>query len=112
MLIAMAGPPGTGKSTLARRIASELKGVVLDKDQVRAALFPLEYIEYSPPQDDLVVGCMLQVAEYMFKKYPSIAVLIDGRPFSRRYQIEAVADFAAKLGEPFRIIRCSGAGTG
>ncbi len=36
MLIALAGLPATGKSTLAARLANELGGVVLSKDTVRA----------------------------------------------------------------------------
>jgi predicted kinase len=43
----MAGLPGTGKSTLARVLANDLGGVVLDKDVIRAALFPAALIEYS-----------------------------------------------------------------
>src|SRR5947209_2269421 len=46
MLIAMAGLPGTGKSTLARQMARALSGVVLDKDVIRAALFPPALVEY------------------------------------------------------------------
>jgi predicted kinase len=40
MLIAMAGLPGSGKSTLATCLEPRLGAVVLDKDRVRAALFP------------------------------------------------------------------------
>jgi predicted kinase len=47
MLIAMAGLPASGKSTLAARLASELAGVVLSKDQVRAALFPPPVLDSS-----------------------------------------------------------------
>jgi predicted kinase len=39
-LVIMAGLPGTGKSTISRVLAAEVGGLVLDKDNVRAALFP------------------------------------------------------------------------
>ena len=39
MIVIMAGLPGTGKSTLARALAQRLAGAVLDKDEIRAALF-------------------------------------------------------------------------
>ena len=38
-LIALAGLPGAGKSTLAHVLAAELGAPVFDKDTVRAALF-------------------------------------------------------------------------
>ena len=106
MLIAMAGLPGTGKSTLARRLAKVLPAVVLDKDAVRAALFSPSEIEYSTPQDDLCVDIMLQVAGYMFGKDPHKHVILDGRSFSHRYQVEAVRAFAAKLGVESVFIEC------
>ena len=40
MLVAMAGLPGTGKSTLAASLAESLGGVVLSKDVVRTAPLP------------------------------------------------------------------------
>jgi adenylylsulfate kinase len=52
MLIAMAGLPGSGKSTLAARLEERLGAVVLDKDRVRAALFPPRVLDYSAAQDD------------------------------------------------------------
>ena len=107
MLIVMAGLPGTGKSTLARQIAAALQGIVLDKDTVRSALFPGKFLDHSVAQDDLVVSLMLQAAEYLFRKYPRMAVIIDGRPFSRRYQIEVVVEFAARMQEPIKIVECT-----
>jgi adenylylsulfate kinase len=97
MLIVMAGLPGTGKSTLARRLAQELPALVLDKDAVRAALFPPSEIEYSTPQDDLCVEIMLQVARYLLLKDADRHVIIDGRTFSRAYQVEAVRAYAREL---------------
>src|SRR5690348_14369339 len=47
MLLIMAGLPATGKTTLARAIAERTGAVVLDKDVIRASLFPAQLIEYS-----------------------------------------------------------------
>ena len=106
MLIAMAGLPGTGKSTLARRLAQELPAVLLDKDAVRAALFPPSEIEYSTLQDDLCVDIMLQVAGYLLAKNPLKHVILDGRTFSRRYQVETVRAFAQNQGVACTFIEC------
>src|SRR5262245_27920071 len=45
MLIMMAGLQGSGKSTLARHLADALPGIVLNKDTIRAALFPPALLE-------------------------------------------------------------------
>ena len=65
MLVVMAGLPGTGKSALARRLAADLGGVVLGKDEVRAALFPPPLLDYSPEQDDLAVGAIYTAAAHV-----------------------------------------------
>lgn len=106
MLIVLAGLPGTGKSTLARRLAQELPAIVLDKDVVRAALFPPTEIEYSTPQDDLCVEIMLRVAAYILAKDPQKYVILDGRTYSRRYQVEAVRGFAQEQGVACTLIEC------
>jgi adenylylsulfate kinase len=106
MLILMAGVPGSGKSTLSRALASELGGTVLDKDQIRAALFPPSDIEYSTEQDDFCMGIMLKVAGYIFRKDVSRKIFLDGRTFSRRYQLDRATGFAEALGQPWRILEC------
>jgi predicted kinase len=104
--VMLAGLPGTGKSTLARALAKETGGIVLNKDVLRADLFPKEFLEYSTEQDDFVQDLMLRTAEYLLARYPRLTVFFDGRTFSRRYQIERVIETAEKLGTPWRIIEC------
>ncbi len=103
--VIMAGLPGTGKSTLARVLAADLRGVVLDKDLLRAALFSEEWIEYSREQDDFCVELLLQAGGYLAGREVRPAfIFIDGRTFARRYQIERVAEYTAKLGCRVKLI--------
>jgi predicted kinase len=106
MLVAMAGLPGTGKSTLARLLADRLPAVVLDKDVVRAALFHPAEVEYSARQDDFCVAVMLCTVEYLLDRNPDRYVILDGRTFSRHYQVDAVRAFARELGTRCAFIEC------
>ncbi|MFO0801886.1 MAG: ATP-binding protein [Gemmataceae bacterium] len=101
MLIAMAGLPGTGKSTLAARIAEWIGGVVLNKDVVRAELFPV--VEYTREQDDAAVAWMYEEASRRIAEQP---VIIDGRTFSKAYQVRDLFEAAARMGVEPRIIEC------
>jgi adenylylsulfate kinase len=102
----MAGLPGTGKSSIARALAAQMGGAVLDKDPIRAALFPPAEIEYSATQDDFCVAIMLQVADYLFRKDADKIVILDGRPFAKRYQRAELGRFSEAHGIPLRIIEC------
>ncbi len=102
----MAGLPGTGKSTLARELAARTCGRVLSKDKFRHAIFSPEEIEYSSAQDDFCLQIMVETAGYLLARNPARTVLLDGRPFSRRYQIENVLAAADCLNQPWRILEC------
>jgi predicted kinase len=106
MIILMAGLPGAGKSTLARELALRTGGHVLSKDEIRAAIFSPGDIEFSSGQDDFVMEVMLEAARYLLAKNPARVVFLDGRPFSRRYQIDRILQFAEELEQPWRIIEC------
>jgi adenylylsulfate kinase len=83
-----------------------LPGIVLDKDRVRAALFPSSEIDYSTEQDDLCMQVLVEAAEYILTKDPGKYVLLDGRTFSRRYQVHQIRKLAERLGVPLAIIEC------
>lgn len=102
----MAGLPASGKSTLSSVLASWLSGSVLDKDLIRAALFSRADTEYSRTQDDFCIKVMLETASFILSKGPERVIFLDGRPFSRRYQIEQVIKAAETLNQPWRIIEC------
>jgi predicted kinase len=106
MLIAMAGLPGTGKSTIARRLAAELHGIVIDKDTVRAALFPPPALEYTAEQDDIAMTSVYLAAEQILKVKPLLPVIIDGRTFRRQKQVRELTAMMKLSGIVPRFIEC------
>ncbi len=106
MIVLMAGLPGTGKSTLAGELAVRTGGRVIGKDQIRHALFAEDEIEYSSRQDDFCQQIMLATAAYFVSQNPRRHIFLDGRTFSRRYQIENVLTAAASLHQTWRILEC------
>jgi len=106
MIVLLAGLPGTGKSTLAQAASSRLHAIVLSKDEIRHTLFSPAAIEYSTEQDDFVMEIMLQTAGWTLGKDPGRIVFLDGRTFSRRYQIDRVLGCADELSQPWRILEC------
>src|SRR4051812_25660027 len=106
MIVIMCGLPGTGKTTLAHGLARHLDGAVLNKDEIRRALFPPERIEYSAGQDDFCQSVMQQTAQYLLAKEPDLHIFLDGRTFSRSYQRELAIRFAEQARVPWAILEC------
>lgn len=106
MIVVMAGLPGAGKTTIARALSDRLPAAVLNKDSIRHALFIDRDVEYSREQDDFVMDLMLQTAQFFWLRDPSRIVILDGRPFSRRAQVDRVVHFAEGSQQPWRILEC------
>ena len=106
MIILMDGLPGAGKTTLARELAARTSGRVLSKDEVRHALFSADEIEYSAQQNDFCLQVMLEPAAHLSQRDPTRILFLDGRPFSRRYQVDNVINAAVALHQSWRILEC------
>lgn len=105
MMIAMAGLPGVGKTTLATALADHLNAIVLNKDEVRATHFGPR-VEYTLEQDDFCVDLMYRTTAWLVRKDPSSIVLLDGCTYTRAYQAETLRETAARLGQDLFVIEC------
>jgi predicted kinase len=106
MLVALAGLPGTGTTAIAGHLAIRLPGIVLDKDRLRACLFPPEDVRYTVEQDDFVMDVAYQVADHLFHSDRDRYILIDGRTFSKHYQVADLLRWAERIGVPVKVIEC------
>jgi predicted kinase len=106
MIVLMAGLPGTGKTALANELAARTSGRIVSKDEIRHAIFAPDEIEYSSQQDDFCMELMIETAGYLLRRNPSRIIFLDGRTFSRRYQIENALAAATSLHQPWRILEC------
>jgi adenylylsulfate kinase len=103
--ILLAGLPATGKSTVARALAARLdRSAILDKDQVRAALFPGPMTDYTTAQNDLCMRVIYTTAAYLTRNQLADHVFIDGRTFSSASQLTEALNEAEKAGASWRIL--------
>jgi len=102
--VIMAGLPGTGKSALAEALAKRLKGIVLSKDTVRAALFPPGAITYSSGQNDFCMSLILMAAQRIAADDSVPFLFLDGRTFSRTHHVQQVVHSAHMVGAGLSIL--------
>jgi adenylylsulfate kinase len=106
MLVLLTGLPGSGKSHLARTLASALNADVLDRDAIRNAIFPPHDLDYSTEQNELASRITYQVAEYILLRDRSRVLILDGRPFSKHTQVNEVVMLAQRVDHPLCVIYC------
>jgi predicted kinase len=102
--VLFAGLPGTGKSTLATALATRVNAAILDKDRVRAALFPGALTDYTVAQDQVCMRAIIDAAAYLTIHHRTPFIFFDGRTFSARSQREEVEEAAEKAGAGWRIL--------
>jgi len=107
VIVAMAGLPASGKSTIAEALAQLLPGQVISKDEIRRELFSEDEIDYSQAQDAVCFDEMLRLTEETIARSPGGAcAILDGRTFSRADDLEEVKELADRLEEPLYVIHC------
>ena len=90
LVLLLAGLPGAGKTTLAHRLAPEIDAVILSRDDIRDAIFPQHYLDYTTEQNKVATDALLRVLDYLLERPRPPYVIVDGKPFSRREEISEV----------------------
>lgn len=101
-LVALAGPPGGGKSTLASALRQVWGAPILDKDRVRDALFGADGVEYSPEQDEHCAQVLYDTATWLARRGRTPFAILDGRTFARTRDVEQL--LAAVTAENRRVV--------
>lgn len=106
LVLLLAGLPGVGKTALDNELAPTLGGVILNRDDIRDRIFPAEDLDYSGPQNEVATATLLRVLAYLLTHRAPPVTLIDGKPFSRRAEIEAVKRCADQHGAALVVLHC------
>ncbi len=99
MLIALAGLPGAGKSTLAKGLQTRLHAEVVSRDTIRMAEFP-EWDDRAAKRAAFEI-VRLDVSLLL---RTGATVVVDGAPLSTRGERHELHELAAGLGVPFVLL--------
>jgi hypothetical protein len=102
MLVLVTGLPATGKSTMARKLAGKLKGVVLSTDRIRKRL--VSRPEYTRGEKEMVYRVMILIAEYLLRS--GVTVVLDGTFYLRSLR-KQVYSLSSRTGSRLLIVECS-----
>jgi len=98
-LILVCGLPGTGKTTVAKKIADGTKAYVFNTDIIRKQLF--EKPKYTEKEKTLVYNLLFEMAEKFLRSAKN--VVLDGT-FYRKELRDRVKEMAKKTGSEFHIV--------
>uniref|UniRef100_A0A6N2KND0 AAA+ ATPase domain-containing protein n=1 Tax=Salix viminalis TaxID=40686 RepID=A0A6N2KND0_SALVM len=106
VIIAMKGHPGTGKSTLASSLASSLKILLIDKDDVRDCTISIQNSSPATASkllNDISYDVVWQIASTQLRL--GLSVIIDS-PLSRRAHLDRLVQMASSTGSLLVIVEC------
>lgn len=101
MLLIVCGLPGTGKTTIAKRIAKELRAGYLSTDRIRKKL--IKQRKYSENEKTVVYREMFDIAEQRLKNKKSL--VLDGTFYKDEFREKARA-IAKKYRTRYFMIEC------
>jgi len=101
MLVLVCGLPGTGKSTLSRKLAKRINATLLKTDSVRRELF--DKPSYNEEEKEVVYRTIFIMARYLL---PWQNVVIDGT-FYRRKIRHRVYEVARRTGTEMQVVECT-----
>lgn len=102
MLIIICGLPGSGKSSLARKLKTRLPAAYLNSDIVRKQIFKKPM--YTPEEKKRVYDEIVNQAEKMLLRGKN--VIVDATFYTRRYR-QLMAGTAKGAGSEYRMILCT-----
>jgi predicted kinase len=94
LVVALMGVPGAGKSTVARHLRAALPLHGVDRDAIRAALFPR--CEFTAAEKDAANAAVLAAVEANCRL--ARASVVDGMTFARASDLDALRERAVAAG--------------
>ena len=101
MLVLVCGLPGTGKSTLAHKLAKRTNATLLRTDSVRKELF--DESRYTEDEKEIVYRTIFLMTRYLL---PWQNVVIDGTFYKREIR-HRVYELARQRGNEMRVVECT-----
>lgn len=102
MLIIICGLPGSGKSSLARKLKTKLPAAYLNSDIVRKQIFKKP--QYTPEEKKRVYDEIVNLAEKMLLKKKN--VIVDATFYTKKYR-QLMVKTARDAGSKYCIILCT-----
>ena len=104
IIILMVGIPGSGKTFLAKSLSKKLNCEFLNRDLIRTSIFPKKYIDHSKLQNNIAFEVLFKVLKQLISNNKPEYIIVDGKPFSKNYEIEEFKNEIDKLSAKLIII--------